>query len=286
MGIERVGVVGGGQMGAGIAEVAAKAGSHVVIREVTADLAERSQKRITASLDKAVERGKMAEVDRDAALSRIEFTTGLGDMADRQLVIEAVTEDEGLKLDIFRALDAAVTDDDAILASNTSSIPITRLAAATRRPEQVVGMHFFNPVPVMGLMELVTTVRSSERAAEAAETYAGDVLGKTVIRCKDRGGFVVNLLLVPYLLGAIRMYEAGHASAQDIDTGMKLGANHPMGPLTLCDFIGLDTMKLVADVLFEEYKEPLYASPPLLTRMVEAGLLGRKTGKGFYDYGA
>jgi 3-hydroxybutyryl-CoA dehydrogenase len=286
MGIERVGIVGGGQMGAGIAEVAAKAGTHVIIREVTADLAERSQQRITASLDRAVERGKMSGADRDAALVRIEFTTDIADMADRQLVIEAVTEDETLKLEIFRALDAAVTADDAILASNTSSIPITRLGAVTGRPEQVVGMHFFNPVPVMGLMELVTTVRSSNKAADDAERYATEVLGKTVIRCKDRGGFVVNLLLVPYLLGAIRMFEAGHAGAEDIDTGMKLGANHPMGPLTLCDFIGLDTMKLVADVLFEEYKEPLYASPPLLTRMVEAGLLGRKTGRGFYDYNA
>jgi 3-hydroxybutyryl-CoA dehydrogenase len=282
--IERVGVVGGGQMGAGIAEIAARAGSNVLVREVNAELAEKAQARITGSLAKAVERGKLSEADRDATLGRLDYTTELADMADRQLVIEAVTEDEALKLDIFRALDAAVTSPGAILASNTSSIPITRLAAVTSRPDHVVGMHFFNPVPVMALMELVTTVRSDASVEARAEAYANEVLGKTVIRAKDRGGFVVNMLLVPYLLGAIRMYEAGVATAEDIDTGMKLGANHPMGPLTLCDFIGLDTMKLVADVLFDEYKEPLYASPPLLTRMVEAGLLGRKTGRGFYSY--
>jgi 3-hydroxybutyryl-CoA dehydrogenase len=270
-------------MGAGIAEVAAKAGSMVLVREVNAELAEKAQGRISTSLDRAVERGKMTGDESSAALARIAYTTELSDMADRELVIEAVTEDEALKLEIFRTLDQ-VTSADAILASNTSSIPITRLAAATRRPDQVVGMHFFNPVPLMALMELVSTVRTDTGIVARAEAYANDVLGKTVIRAKDRGGFVVNMLLVPYLLGAIRMFEAGIATAEDIDTGMKLGANHPMGPLTLCDFIGLDTMKLVADVLFDEYKEPLYASPPLLTRMVEAGLLGRKTGRGFYGY--
>ncbi len=283
MDIQRIGVVGGGQMGAGIAEVAAKAGTNVLVMEMSPELAERSQARITASLDKAVDRGKLEAKERDAAASRVGFTTDLAEMTDRDLVIEAVTEDERLKLDIFRTLDGVVGD-SAILASNTSSIPITRLAAVTSKPERVVGMHFFNPVPVMALMELVTTVRSSADVEAAAEAYATDVLGKTVIRAKDRGGFVVNMLLVPYLLGAIRMYEAGVATREDIDTGMKLGANHPMGPLTLCDFIGLDTMKLVADVLFDEYKEPLYASPPLLTRMVEAGLLGKKTGRGFYEY--
>jgi len=285
MGIGRLGVVGGGQMGAGIAEVAAKGGTDVRVMEVNAELAERSLDRITRSLDKAVDRGKLEDSARDAALSRISYTTDLAEFSDRDLAIEAVTEDEHLKLDIFRSLDDAMGD-GAILASNTSSIPITRLAAATRRPELVIGMHFFNPVPVMGLMELVTTVRTDPSAAERAETYAAETLGKTVIRARDRGGFVVNMLLVPYLLGGIRMYEAGVASKEDIDAGMRLGANHPMGPLELSDFIGLDTMKLVADVLFDEFKEPLYASPPLLTRMVEAGLLGRKTGRGFYDYGA
>lgn len=283
MGIERLGVVGGGQMGAGITEVAARGGTDVLVMEVNAELAERSLERITRSLDKAVDRGKLDSADRDSTLSRISFTTDLADFADRDLAIEAVTENETLKLDIFRALDAAMPA-DSILASNTSSIPITRLGAATDRPESVIGMHFFNPVPVMALMELVTTVRTDPAVAERAETYAQTILTKTVIRAQDRGGFVVNMLLVPYLLGGIRMYEAGVASREDIDAGMRLGANHPMGPLELSDFIGLDTMKLVADVLFDEFKEPLYASPPLLTRMVEAGLLGRKTGQGFYDY--
>ncbi len=285
MKIDRVGVVGGGQMGAGIAEVAAKAGSHVLVMEVAAEFAEKALERITRSLDKAVDRGKLEQHDRDAALGRVSVTTNLEEFADRDLVIEAVTEDEGLKAEIFRTLDRVVESETAILASNTSSIPITRLAAATKRPENVVGMHFFNPVPVMALMELVTTIQSDPAVEAWAEQYASDVLGKTVIRAKDRGGFVINMLLVPYLLGAIRMYEAQVATAADIDTGMKLGANHPMGPLELCDFIGLDTMKLVADVLFDEFKEPLYASPPLLTRMVEAGWLGRKSGRGFYEYG-
>lgn len=283
MAIERLGVVGGGQMGAGIAEVAARAGTDVLVMEVDAQLAERAQERIARSLDRAVDRGKLDSGARTEALSRIAYTTDLGDFADRDLAIEAVTEDEDLKVEIFRALDGAMPA-TAVLASNTSSIPITRLAAATGRPGSVVGMHFFNPVPVMGLMELVATVRTEPEVAAAAERYATDTLGKTVIRAKDRGGFVVNMLLVPYLLGGIRMFEAGVASREDIDTGMRLGANHPMGPLELSDFIGLDTMKLVADVLYDEFKEPLYASPPLLTRMVEAGLLGRKTGRGFYDY--
>lgn len=283
MSISKLGVVGGGQMGAGIAEVAARNGSDVRVMEVDAELAERSFDRMTRSLDKAVERGKLDQTARDATLGRISFTTDLAEFSDRDLAIEAVTENEQLKLDIFRKLDEAMPP-GSILASNTSSIPITRLAAATRRPDSVVGMHFFNPVPVMALMELVTTVLTDGSVADRAETYATETLGKTVIRAKDRGGFVVNMLLVPYLLGGIRMFEAGVASREDIDAGMRLGANHPMGPLELSDFIGLDTMKLVADVLFDEFKEPLYASPPLLTRMVEAGLLGRKTGRGFYEY--
>ncbi len=205
-------------------------------------------------------------------------------MADRQLVIEAVIEYEPLKLEIFGDLDRIVTADDAILASNTSSLPITRIAKATKRPEHVVGMHFFNPVPVMKLMELITTVLTDPAVAGQAEAFATETLAKTVVKSKDRAGFVVNMLLVPYMTEAIRMYEQGFASAEDIDNGMKLGANHPMGPLELSDFVGLDTMKLVADVLFEEFKLPQYAPPPLLVRMVEAGLLGRKTGRGFYDY--
>lgn len=205
-------------------------------------------------------------------------------MADRELVVEAVIEYEPLKLEIFADLDRIVTADDAILASNTSSLPITRIAKATERPEQVVGMHFFNPVPVMKLMELITTVLTDPAVAAQAETFATETLVKTVVKSKDRAGFVVNMLLVPYMTEAIRMYEQGFASAEDIDNGMKLGANHPMGPLELSDFVGLDTMKLVADVLFEEFKLPQYAPPPLLVRMVEAGLLGRKTGRGFYEY--
>ncbi len=281
--IERVGIVGGGLMGSGIAEVSAKAGMDVVVHEVNAEIAEQALGRVQKSLDRAVERGKLDSPGRDKVLGRITMTTDLNEMADRQLVIEAITENEDLKKDIFGRLDDIVTDSDAILASNTSSIPITRLAVSTSRPDHVVGMHFFSPVPVMALMELVTTVMSDPGVEDRAQAFATQV-GKTVIRAKDRAGFVVNMLLIPYWLGAIRMYEAGIASKEDIDTGMKLGANHPMGPLELVDFVGLDVTKFVADVLFEEYKEPLYASPPLLTRMVEAGLLGRKTGEGFYTY--
>lgn len=283
MPIERVGIVGGGLMGSGIAEVSAKAGMDVVVHEINAEVAERALNRIRKSLERAVERAKLDESSRDEILRRIKMTTDLEAMADRQLVVEAVTENEDLKKEIFGRLDNIVTDPAAILASNTSSIPITRLAASTSRPDQVVGMHFFSPVPIMALMELVTTVMSSSKVEDGAQAFA-EQIGKTVIRAKDRAGFVVNMLLVPYWLGAIRMYEAGVASKEDIDTGMRLGANHPMGPLELVDFVGLDVTKFVADVLFEEYKEPLYASPPLLTRMVEAGLLGRKTGEGFYTY--
>lgn len=284
MAIERVGIVGGGQMGAGIAELAAKSGLDVIVREITQEAAATGESRIQKSLDRAVSRGKLEEADRDATIGRIQFTTEMEAMADRQLVIEAVVEYEPLKIEIFEALDSIVTDPNAILASNTSSLPITRLAKATNRPEHVVGMHFFNPVPVMALMELISTVLTDPAISAQAETFATETLGKTVVKAKDRAGFVVNMLLVPYMTEAMRMLEAGHASAEDIDNGMKLGANHPMGPLELADFIGLDTMKLVADVLFEEYKLAQYAPPPLLVRMVEAGLLGRKTGRGFYDY--
>lgn len=283
MSAERVGIVGGGLMGSGIAEVSAKAGVDVVVHEVDAEAAEKSRGRVEKSLGRAVERGKLDQRAKDQILGRISMTTDLSAMADRQLVVEAVTEDEGLKKDIFGRLDSIVEADDAVLASNTSSIPITRLAGVTHRPQRVVGMHFFSPVPVMALMELVTTVMSDADTENRAQTYA-EAVGKTVIRAQDRAGFIVNMLLVPYWLGAIRMYEAGIASKEDIDTGMKLGANHPMGPLELADFVGLDVTKFVADVLFEEYKEPMYASPPLLTRMIEAGLLGRKSGRGFYVY--
>lgn len=284
MGIDRVGVIGGGLMGSGIAEVCARAGSHVIVHEVAPEAAERARERIEGSLGRAVERGKIDEEERRRALGRITVSTRMQDQADRQLVIEAAIENEAVKKEIFGELDELVVDQEAILASNTSSIPITRLASATRRPGKVIGLHFFNPVPVMALVELVTTVVTEPGVASRAAEYL-DTLGKKTIRARDRAGFVVNMLLVPYMLGAIRMYEAGFASKEDIDTGMRLGANHPMGPLELADFVGLDTTKYVADVLFEEFKEPMYASPPLLTRMVEAGLHGRKTGRGFYDYG-
>ena len=283
MPIERVGIVGGGLMGSGIAEVSAKTGVDVIVHEINGELAEMAIAKIDKSLGRAVERGKLEESTRGEILGRISVTTDLGDMADRQIVVEAVTENEDLKKDIFTRLDEIVTDPDAILASNTSSIPITRLASATNRPDHVVGLHFFSPVPVMALTELVTTVMSDPAVEQRAQAFAESV-GKTVIRAKDRAGFIVNMLLVPYWLSAIRMYESGVASKEDIDTGMKLGANHPMGPLELADFVGLDVTKFVADVLFDEYKEPMYSSPPILTRMVEAGLLGRKTGRGFYTY--
>ncbi|MBK5268366.1 MAG: 3-hydroxybutyryl-CoA dehydrogenase [Acidimicrobiia bacterium] len=284
MTIERVGIVGGGQMGAGIAEVCATAGVDVIVREINKEAASLGESRLRRSLERAVTKGKLPEEDRDAAIGRVRFTTDLEAMADRQLVIEAVVEHEPLKVEIFKALDNIVTSGEAIFASNTSSLPITRLATCTNRPDHVIGMHFFNPVPVMALMELITTVVTDPEVAAIAEEFATETLSKTVVKAKDRAGFVVNLLLVPYMTEAMRMYEAGHATAEDIDNGMKLGANHPMGPLELADFIGLDTMKLVADVLFEEYKLPHYAPPPLLVRMVEAGMLGRKTGRGFYEY--
>lgn len=280
--MERIGVIGGGLMGSGIAEVAARTGSDVIVHEINAEAAEAALGRVQKSLARALERGKLDEAGRDEILARINFSTDLSEQSDRQLVIEAATENEGLKKQIFADLDRIVTE-ESILASNTSSIPITRLAAATNRPGHVIGLHFFNPVPVMALVELVTTVLTEDAIAAQARSYA-ESLGKTVILSKDRAGFVVNMLLIPYMIGAVRMYEAGFASAEDIDTGMKLGANHPMGPLELADFVGLDTTKFVADVLFEEFKDPAYASPPLLTRMVEAGLHGRKSGRGFYTY--
>lgn len=282
MAIERVGVIGGGLMGSGIAEVCARAGSDVVVHEVDTATAEAARERIEGSLARALDRGKVDQAGMEATMARITTSTELDQQSDRQLVIEAATENEDLKKEIFSDLDSLVPA-ETLLASNTSSIPITRLAAATDRPEKVVGLHFFNPVPVMALVELVTTVKTTDETRETVRDYA-ESLGKTVIHAKDRAGFIVNKLLVPYMLAGIRMYEAGVASAEDIDTGMRLGANHPMGPLELTDFVGLDTTKFIADILFEEFKEPLYAPPPLLARMVEAGLHGRKTGKGFYSY--
>jgi 3-hydroxybutyryl-CoA dehydrogenase len=283
-GLERVGVIGCGQMGAGIAEVCARVGLDTVVREVDAASAERGRNRLLSSFDKAVARNKMTEDERDSTISRLSFTTDLGDMADRQLVIEAVIEDEALKTEVFSTLDKIVESRDAILASNTSSIPIMKLGIATERPEQVVGIHFFNPVPVLKLVELVTSLLTSDETVDRANDFATGVLNKIVIRSQDRAGFVVNALLIPYILSAIRMMESGFATAEDIDHGMVEGCNHPMGPLALADLIGLDTTQAVALSLYEEFKEPLYAAPPMLSRMVEAGLLGRKSGRGFYDY--
>ncbi|MCF2530312.1 3-hydroxybutyryl-CoA dehydrogenase [Yinghuangia soli] len=282
--VRRVGVVGAGLMGSGIAEVCARSGLDVLVREINPDAAAAGRRRITDSLDRAAKRGKLTEEARDAAVARLRFTTDLAEFADRDLVVEAIAEDEGLKADVFSTLDKTVMREDAILASNTSSIPIMKLGMATGRPEWVVGVHFFNPVPVLDLVELVPSLLTGEQTLAQAEEFVGGSLGKKVIRSKDRAGFVVNALLVPYLLSAIRMLESGFASAEDIDSGMELGCAHPMGPLRLADLIGLDTLAAIAASMYEEFKEPLHSAPPLLLRMVEAGLLGRKSGRGFHDY--
>lgn len=283
--VQRVGVVGCGLMGSGIAEVCARAGLDVMVREVDAAAAEAGRKRIVGSLDRAVRANKLSEPDRDGALGRINFTTDFADLADRQLTVEAVIEDEGLKTEVFESLDKVLIDENAILASNTSSIPIMKLGMATKRPGQVVGIHFFNPVPILRLVEIVPSLLTAADTVARASGFADQVLHKRVIRCQDRAGFVVNALLVPYILSAIRMMESGFATADDIDTGMVEGCNHPMGPLRLADLIGLDTCLAISDSLYAEFREQLYAPPPLLSRMVEAGLLGRKAGRGFYQYG-
>jgi 3-hydroxybutyryl-CoA dehydrogenase len=284
MQLDRVGVVGCGLMGAGISEVCARAGLDVVVVEADSASVARGERRVRSSLERAVSSGKLDEAARDTALDRIRFSTEVDALTDRQLVVEAVAEAEELKVEVFERLDKVVEDQTAILASNTSSIPIMKLAMATRRPESVIGIHFFNPVPVLRLVELVTSLLTSDETARRAESFATDVLDKRVIRSQDRAGFIVNALLIPYLLSAIRMIESGFATASDIDDGMVEGCAHPMGPLALTDLIGLDTTMAVAESLYEEFKEPLYAPPPLLSRMVDAGLLGRKTGRGFYEY--
>jgi 3-hydroxybutyryl-CoA dehydrogenase len=278
--IERVGIVGCGTMGAGIAELCARAGLDVRIKV----LSDAGPGRITRSLDRAVARGRLSEQDRDDALGRITFVPDFAGLADRQIVIESLPEDEKLKKQAFADLDAAVVDRDAVLASNTSSLRIGTLADVTRRPERVVGMHFFNPAQVLPLVEVVPSDRTGERVSAAAERFAVDALGKQVIRSTDRCGFVVNALLVPYLIAAVRMVDVGHATAADVDRGMKLGCSHPLGPLELADMIGLDTIASVAQALYAEFGEPVYAPPKLLTDLVEAGKLGRKTGAGFFDY--
>jgi len=282
--IERVGVIGAGLMGAGIAEVCARSGSQVLVCDTDIKFLNAGRDNIEMSLGRAVRAGKLDADVRDSVLARIDFTTDLGDFADRDLVVEAIIESEHEKLDVFASLDKIVESPDAILASNTSSIPIMKLGMATERPQQVLGLHFFNPVPVQHLVELIPSIVTAPEVADRAEAYAADVVGKRVIRSQDRAGFIVNYLFVPYILSAIRMFESGFASAADIDDGMVEGCSHPMGPLALADLVGLDTIKAVADSMYAEFKEPLYAAPPLLNRMVEAGRLGRKRGRGFYDY--
>ncbi len=271
-------------MGAGIAEVSARAGVDVRVFETTEALVTAGRARIVKSLERGVSAGKITERERDRAVKNLTFTTELKDLSDRQLVIEAVIEDESVKAEIFAGLDEVIEDPDAVLASNTSSIPIMKIAAATKKPQRVLGLHFFNPVPVLPLVELVSTLVTSEAAVNRTEQFASEVLGKQVVRCSDRSGFVVNALLVPYLLAAVRMAEAGVATVEDIDKAVVAGLSHPMGPLRLSDLIGLDTLKLIADKMYDEFKEPLYGPPPLLQRMVEAGLLGKKSGQGFYTY--
>ena len=282
--ITRVGVIGGGLMGSGIAEVCARSGLDVIVSEVRPEFADSARKRIAASLARAVKAGKVGAAEFDEANALIKVVVGLEELADRQLVIEAATENEQLKLQVFTDLDRIVTDPDAILASNTSSIPISKLAVATNRPDKVVGVHFFNPATVQKLVEIIPSLLTSAETVETVVQFATGSLGKTVVRAKDRAGFVVNALLIPYLLSAVRMFEGGHATAEDIDNGMVLGCAHPMGPLRLLDLVGLDTAKFAADSMYAEYGEPHYAPPALLSRMVEAGMLGRKSGRGFYDY--
>jgi 3-hydroxybutyryl-CoA dehydrogenase len=280
--MQKVGVVGCGLMGAGIAEVCARAGSDVVVVENDAPAVAAGRDRLERSLARAEAKGK---VDSAAAvMERISLVTDLDGLADRELVIEAIVEDEAVKADLFRLLDKVVQSPEAILASNTSSIPIMKLGVVTSRPQQVVGMHFFNPVPVLQLVEIAPSLLTSPETTSRARSYVEDRLHKQAIDCQDRAGFVVNALLVPFILSAIRMLESGFATADDIDRGLVLGAAHPQGPLALADLIGLDTTAAVADSLYAEFKEPLYAAPPLLARMVDAGLLGRKSGRGFYTY--
>jgi len=282
--IRTVGVVGCGLMGSGIAEVCARAGYQTIVRELDDDLLEKGRERIEQSMSTAVERGKLPAADREAALARLRGTTTLDDLAECQLVIEAATENPEVKRNTFSELDH-ICPPETILASNTSSIPIIHMATATGRPDKVLGMHFMNPVPVMRLIEYVRTLTTSDQTLETATAF-GESLGKRIIVSKDRAGFIVNFLLIPYLTEAVRMLEQGFASREDIDIGMMLGTSYPMGPFTLLDYVGLDTTLYIADILFDEFKESRFAAPTLLRQMVAAGYLGRKTGRGFYDYSA
>lgn len=284
--VSHVGVLGCGLMGSGIAETVARAGPDVLVVEVGPAALDAGRRRIEASLDRAVRRGRLTDDERDRALGRLSFSTDLGDLADRDLVVEAAVEDRDLKCALFRDVDKVLGDSDAILASNTSSIPLTDLATVTGRPDRVVGLHFFNPVPVQALVEIIPALTTGADTVERVRRFAVEQLGKTAVQAPDRAGFIVNALLLPYLLSAVRMVQSGTATAEDIDHGMELGCAHPMGPLRLLDLIGLDTAQAIAESLYEEHAEPLYAPPPLLRRMVAAGRLGRKSGQGFYAYPA
>ena len=282
MEIQKVGVVGCGLMGSGIVEVCARAGYEVLVREVNDELLDTGLARVRKSLARAVARGKVSQAQADQALALVHGTLNLADFSDCDLVVEAAIENMAVKKEIFATLDG-ILPAHAILASNTSSLCITEMASSTKRGDKVLGIHFFNPVPVMPLIEFVRTILTSDETMEAARQF-GASLGKTMVTAKDTPGFIVNRLLIPYLLDAVRAYQDGLASKEDIDTAIHLGLNHPMGPLTLLDFVGLDTCLFIADAMFDEYKDPRYAAPPLLRRMVLAGQLGRKSGKGFYDY--
>ena len=280
--IRRVGVLGCGLMGSGIAQVAATAGHETIVRDVSQQIWERARGGIEKSLAKFVEKGKLPAADRDAALKRLTFTTAAGDLKGCDIVVEAITEDLELKNALWKELDA-LSPQHTIFASNTSSLTIAAMAAATKRADRFVGLHFFNPVPLMPLVEVVRAVTTSEETFRRAFAFARS-LGKEAVAARDNSGFIVNLLLVPYLLDAIRAVEHGVGSVPDIDKAMQLGCGYPMGPLTLLDFVGLDTTYRIAEIMFTEYRERRYAPPPLLKRMVTAGLMGRKSGKGFYDY--
>ncbi len=282
MKIEKVGVVGCGLMGAGIVQVSAQAGYKVTVSEISEDALAAGQKKIAQSLKIAVRKGKMEQEKADAALANIEGVTDVKALSGCDLVIEAATENIELKKQIFETLDAGLAD-HAILASNTSSLPITDMAAVTKRPDRFLGMHFFNPVPLMELLEIVRAQTTSDETLEAGKAF-GEAIGKRVIVAKDTPGFVVNRLLIPYILDAVRLYESGVATAEDIDAGMKLGCGYPMGPLTLLDFVGIDTTVFICDIMFDEFKDAKYAAPTLLRRLVAAGHFGRKTGRGIYDY--
>jgi len=282
--IKRVGVLGCGLMGSGIAQVAAGAGYETIVRDVSQALLDRGRAGIEKSLAKFVEKGKLQAADRDATVQRLKFTTTVADLKQADIVIEAITEDLGLKNALFKELDGLCSP-GTIFASNTSSLTIAEMAAATKRPDRFVGLHFFNPVPLMPLVEVVRTVTTSEETFKRAFSFAAS-LRKEPVAAKDNSGFIVNLLLVPYLLDAIRAVERGVGSVPDIDKAMQLGCGYPMGPLTLLDFVGLDTTHHIAEIMFKEYREARYAPPPLLKRMVLAGMYGKKSGKGFYDYSA